>query len=85
MSEILFFPWLWIKEPISFGKFGLYPYDKMAEVTNIIDSRLKLSLNNYLRYFYINENKNIHATTLLSINNKFEIEVDESLYNERLF
>ncbi|MCA6519502.1 MAG: hypothetical protein IM556_12790, partial [Pseudanabaena sp. M110S1SP2A07QC] len=85
MSEILFFPWLLIKEPISFGKFGLYPYDNRSEVTNIIDDRLKASLNNYLRYFYVKENRNINATTLLSINNKFEIEFNESLSNELAF
>ena len=85
MSEILFFPWLLIKEPISFGKFGLYPYDKRSEVTNIIDGRLKSILNNYLRYFYVDENRTVYATTLLSINNKFEIEFNESLSNELAF
>ncbi|MEA5480717.1 hypothetical protein VB774_24040 [Pseudanabaena galeata UHCC 0370] len=85
MSEILFFPWLLIKEPISFGEFGLYPYDKRSEVTNIIDGRLKSILNNYLRYFYVNDNRTIYATTLLSINNKFEIEFNESLSNELAF
>ena len=85
MSEILFFPWLLIKEPISFGKFGLYPYDKRSEVTNIIDGRLKSILNNYLRCFYVDENRTVYATTLLSINNKFEIEFNESLSNELAF
>ncbi len=84
MSEILFFPWLRISEPVYFENFGLLPYEKENKENYVkrYDQKVVSALEESLDHFYENSDssdRKIDGATILSINAQITHEIDEAL------